>query len=1087
MNYADNGDTPGLLTECTNAKLIGKSDRRDKDTLSKKLYLHDYKKDTKAAMKYGDTRKVPADTNITGVVIYDLLFGPERCALVLGHLLTRVRPEDKKGEEEDEYPRDWLVFFKALTASTFMRWQPNYQRLTLTFLIELTLILKHNDPRCTNLALKRLRWTFSVSEKGDSHKCTPVDLLQEHSMVQQVKSVGRRDPNAFHNLESRVILHSALRLQEIESRHLSAGFDCIYTDRSARVEERRRMSRSIALFWVAILGSIQPLPHDAQRGALDLIQGIGTEESQYEFADCSRVFYRSIDARDHILVAGSAFLKGFRHGYEVAIPPRQWKMLRRLDRARKKRKVSAQSLLATASKRAKIDAEQSLTEDKQVIVQSSYSLLDGVTNAGSGKAKIYSAVLSTMSHNRKYKGKVGQIGDGPSKPVILTRTKEDSFKHIVQRAKRENDRRAPIHIFVDIAKDLHRHIPRRDTGLGNTVIELARDIICAEIKNYYTPGVETICLTMDVPAYMTDLRLIPHAKRGKLDSIKMPHGSLSRVTRGTDDLTPYGARPDLLTCGDQHFIELLFNTICNQARSLNRGDWSLKWRVKLALIVVGGSSEACVVVGIGGKEHIRLNSKSIVATCQHVEDELEKSQVVKSEEGEMMVYAALRTIIRIGFTHDTEDEGIDLVADIRSDDSDAFAGISMQFVYNLESTCILRSKRFNGAIYLHGPKKSVAQITSLGNIFKTNLDTELELCPTGRGFEFKVDLLAVYYTLEENESMPKLPPGHRAITVAVIYTLLNHDYLKVGSHGMTYSKMIATLKSTSYKSDVERYDAKLISPVNMTRQAVFATQNHNSQAGYNLPGILLLFHHAFINRPATKKILLKKYGEQNELRQKIPYDVVRAAAIIAGELQPVPDPVALLNHMSCAGLVFRRWTGHLYGGSKRTDDELEETCYTRSEVKGQQMISIDYNLCDVAKVYRPSYTHESLIRKLKHSKYGSLLPDAITEEAINAMPFNPIEEIKLALEHGGFYPSIKVSEELLPSPTVKSSVSSDPTDEIDEEAHAELLEDMHSDMHNDLVDSEDEEDIDDTSGEEPISADEIVESEGEEEFEDHHD
>lgn len=43
-------------------------------------------------------------------------------------------------------------------------------------------------------------------------------------------------------------------------------------------------------------------------------------------------------------------------------------------------------------------------------------------------------------------------------------------------------------------------------------------------------------------------------------------------------------------------------------------------------------------MGVGGKQHIQLNTHSIAIPCQKVEDELAKNQVVKAEEGEMMIY-----------------------------------------------------------------------------------------------------------------------------------------------------------------------------------------------------------------------------------------------------------------------------------------------------------------------------------------------------------------------------------------------------------------------------------------------------------------
>ena len=397
---------------------------------------------------------------------------------------------------------------------------------------------------------------------------------------------------------------------------------------------------------------------------------------------------------------------------------------------------------------------------------------------------------------------------------------------------------------------------------------------------------------MDVAELMTSLRVIPHSKRGKMDGIKIPHGRLSKIKKGPDDLTQYGTRLDLVTCGDEHFTKLLFNTICNQAKLLERGEWELDQHVQgFVLVVVGGSSEACVAASIRGKETVRLNTQSIVLHCMQIEYELESSGIVKAEEGEMMIYAVMKSIFKLGFTHERSNEGIDCIIKLHSDDSDAFGGISMQAIYNLETSCIQRNKKFLGAIYLRGPSKSINQVTDLGNIFKTNIEIDRELCPTGRGFQFLVDLTSVYYTLEQDNTLPRFPRGHRAMSVvAVTYTLLNHDYLSMAAHGLTYSKLIAAMKSESYKKEVSLFSTReMASPISVTR----------NDMRYNLPGIILLVHHAFINRAATKKILLQKYKKPDNL-VGLSYEIVRGAAVLAEELQPVPDPIALLAYLSCA-------------------------------------------------------------------------------------------------------------------------------------------------------------------------------------------
>jgi len=212
---------------------------------------------------------------------------------------------------------------------------------------------------------------------------------------------------------------------------------------------------------------------------------------------------------------------------------------------------------------------------------------------------------------------------------------------------------------------------------------------------------------------------------------------------------------------------------------------------------------------------------------------------------------------------------------------------------------------------------------------------------------------------------------------------------------------------------VREYAPIAISPIKLTRQAVIMGVNHNAYKGLNLPGIIILLHHAFINRSATKKILLNRYTPE-ELSDSLPYDVVRASAILAGELHPLPDPVALLCHLSCANLLFRRWTVHLNSSTIQTDDELEASCYSIDEIKGEKVVSIKYDLHDLLATTRNALNDESLLRCVKQSYYGYLLPTI--DSCKNApMPFNPFNEIKRTTAFHGFYPLVKVPKNLLPN------------------------------------------------------------------------
>ena len=257
------------------------------------------------------------------------------------------------------------------------------------------------------------------------------------------------------------------------------------------------------------------------------------------------------------------------------------------------------------------------------------------------------------------------------------------------------------------------------------------------------------------------------------------------------------------------------------------------------------------------------------------------------------------------------------------------------------------------------------------------------------------------------------------------------------------------------------YNCEKISPVNFTRKAVFAGINHSRDKGYNLPGVLILLHHTFINRPATKKYLLKKYTSQ-QLSNKLSYNVVRAAAILAGEKHPLPDTISLMAHLSCANHICRRWCVHVYSNNNCTDAELGGTCYKQSEVKGRTVISIEYNLRDLAKLYRTTWSRETLLRKLKQEYYGELLPNAQVGEG-TPIPFHPYDEIILTLKHQGYYPSIKVQHDLLP-PVKRSATSQN----NEGESSAEILEEMRND-----VDDDSSEDSDYASEEDPSDTESI--------------
>lgn len=165
----------------------------------------------------------------------------------------------------------------------------------------------------------------------------------------------------------------------------------------------------------------------------------------------------------------------------------------------------------------------------------------------------------------------------------------------------------------------------------------------------------------------------------------------------------------------------------------------------------------------------------------------------------------------------------------------------------------------------------------------------------------------------------------------------------------------------------------------------------------------------------------------------------------------------------------------MYNSNNHTDIELGGTCYKQQEVKGRTVITIQYNLRELAKVYREAMRDDTLLRKLKQEYYGELLPKA--QVGVDTpIPFNPFDEIKLALKHLGYYPSIKVQGCDLPPPRKSTATENDNT--------AEILEEMQNDAHessndsdSDYVASEEEDSDEESTSDDDSICDTVLEDE----------
>ena len=114
--------------------------------------------------------------------------------------------------------------------------------------------------------------------------------------------------------------------------------------------------------------------------------------------------------------------------------------------------------------------------------------------------------------------------------------------------------------------------------------------------------------------------------------------------------------------------------------------------------------------------------------------------------------------------------------------------------------------------------------------------------------------------------------------------------------------------------------------------------------------------------------------------------------------------------------------------------------------------TVDFTLRNI----RSSLSDSLLLSTLRTNYYGGLFSDSQLKLS-NIMPFDPMEEVRASLQHQGFYPSIKVSAELLPEPKKL------PAEGAGESSTEEANEDLANDINEMLEESGDYEMADDES------------------------
>mmetsp|Transcript_29282 Transcript_29282/g.33629 ORF Transcript_29282/g.33629 Transcript_29282/m.33629 type:complete len:659 (+) Transcript_29282:2-1978(+) len=409
-------------------------------------------------------------------------------------------------------------------------------------------------------------------------------------------------------------------------------------------------------------------------------------------------------------------------------------------------------------------------------------------------------------------------------------------------------------------------------------------------------------------------------------------------------------------------------------------------------IIGGGAQHCCAFVG---------NVKPRLASNVTVERKIiqkELNHIVEQGEGERMVFSVMHRLIKLCF-HIKPSCKMDAIFVIHSDDSDVTGGMAMFFVHSLHSTQqkykMKQSHRFTGSIIVRGRNKAVGAIMRLNKslISHLGIDTNLQSTISGKGWIFQLDIIALYYRLEDCLKLSHLPPGHKAVSVtSANYCFSNNDYL--ASYGEScYENFINVLTSDDYKRCVSKYNPEDCSPMILT-PVIFdddSSDNTLQQSSLNLCGIIIVFLLNMSRRTHTSAQLRRYFPDKAQMfdqffqgeKMSDTYGIVRAAAILAGEEHQLPDPIALLSRIACANRVFQQMTVNVYQNVVTPQvghGELDNTPYiipNDAELTNTSC-SIDYGISSLQttklKLYVKKYGFDENVQvQFKNNLYGSII------------------------------------------------------------------------------------------------------------------
>ena len=656
---------------------------------------------------------------------------------------------------------------------------------------------------------------------------------------------------------------------------------------------------------------------------------------------------------------------------------------------------------------------------KVAMVTSNSEMFATLDKAGQGKAEFMKPLVSLLGRNDPYVSAPGMIGDGPSRPIVLSTSLSDMRQKMRNRLKAN----APIVVFVDLLAILQNQPPRRAEGQYDlSVTEQARDIITMVAGKYGYCDVSLIVGCMDVHSKTTRLRNIAHANRNKVQSTQTLFYALDRIKSPRDHLSSIGSFSSLMRSEKDSFVRYLAEEIVNQMKGEDCPDeewYPSKLFGKAAFGFIGGSPNACAFIG---PLNVKLGSTCYVDR-RTVEQRM--ATVVDQGEGECMIFSAMHRLLTNGFENSRGP--LDCLMDIHCEDTDAMAGMAMYFAYSLEDTSRNGGKHFKGSIMIQGHGKSASQVLKMSKYLRESLGFLPTIQPTGKGYYFQWDVLALYYRLEANDDLATLPAGHRAVsTTAAGYGFLNNDYIATEKGGSNYADFMNVLKSKELQKAIDSFPGGagrlecsplILDPISFSALA----DNKDNKSGYNLSGMLLCHGVMMINKKETRRLLSRKYSPSEMLAffpDKIPYDVIRAAAYLAGERVPVPDPIATLSHLSCSDYVLHLWLRRPYQSSIEPavgEDELVQTSYVipKKMTKGNTKCSVEYSLLSVAKRLARVGDNSEMTREILESTRFGRIFSSYQFRGDSKWLFPPLDEVAKTVASKGLYPSPQVPADLV--------------------------------------------------------------------------